>query len=122
MSGNNLTGGLSSLWGGPGVFPNLVSMDLSGNYLLGGILLTQWGTPGSFPKLEVLPCAFHCLDANPMFNLDRPLCILAAMLQGPGGAASQILPFSLARDKVHHLGWWARRSACLQEQSSLYRH
>jgi hypothetical protein len=28
-------------------------MDLSQNYLLGGILLTQWGTPGSFPKLEV---------------------------------------------------------------------
>ena len=54
VSSNNFTGGLSSTWGAPGVFPNLVTMDLSQNYLLGGILLTQWGTPGSFPKLEVL--------------------------------------------------------------------
>ncbi|CAL8471298.1 g10840 [Coccomyxa elongata] len=54
VSGNNFTGGLSSTWGAPGVFPNLVTMDLSQNYLLGGILLTQWGTPGSFPKLETL--------------------------------------------------------------------
>ncbi|BDA46682.1 probable MDIS1-interacting receptor like kinase 2 at N-terminal half [Coccomyxa sp. Obi] len=54
VSGNNFTGGLSSTWGAPGVFPNLVTMDLSQNYLLGGILFTQWGTPGSFPKLETL--------------------------------------------------------------------
>ncbi|KAK9918583.1 hypothetical protein WJX75_005145 [Coccomyxa subellipsoidea] len=54
VSSNNFTGGLSSTWGAPGVFPNLVTMDLSQNYLLGGILLTQWGTPGSFPKLETL--------------------------------------------------------------------
>lgn len=53
MSSNNLTGGLSSTWGAPGVFPNLVTLDLAENYNLGGILLTQWGTPGSFPKLEV---------------------------------------------------------------------
>jgi hypothetical protein len=58
MSSNNFTGGLSSTWGALGVFPNLVSMDLSQNYLLGGILLTQWGTSGAFPKLQV-PSPHH---------------------------------------------------------------
>lgn len=62
VSGNNFTGGLSSAWGAPGVFPNLVAMDLSQNYALGGILLTQWGMPGSLPQLQVPPdtvCRHH---------------------------------------------------------------
>ncbi len=53
ISSNNFTGGLSSTWGAPGVFPNLATMDLSENYLLGGILLMQWGMPGAFPNLQV---------------------------------------------------------------------
>lgn len=82
MSSNNFTGGLSSTWGAPGVFPNLVTMDLSQNYLLGGILLTQWGTPGSFPKLEVRLCPLR------LFLEQRIADVFTAFLyilrQGPG--------------------------------------
>jgi hypothetical protein len=35
------------------VFPKLAVLDLSQNYDLGGILLTQWGMPGSLPLLQV---------------------------------------------------------------------
>ena len=60
MSNNNLTGGLSSTWGAPGVWPKLAVMDLSQNYDLGGILLTQWGMPGSLPALQVMHACMPC--------------------------------------------------------------
>ena len=36
-------------------------MDLSGNWYLNGILLSQWGTPGAFPMLQVSMLAI-CLQ------------------------------------------------------------
>ncbi len=53
LENNNITGGLSSAWGAPGVFQSLVEIDLSQNWGLNGILLSQWGGPGAFPQLQV---------------------------------------------------------------------
>ena len=53
LENNELTGGLSSTWGAPGVFQNLVEIDLSQNWNLSGILLSQWGAPGALPLLQV---------------------------------------------------------------------
>ena len=61
LENNNITGGLSSTWGAPGVFQSLVEMDLSQNWNLNGILLSQWGGPGAFPRLQVSWPEARCL-------------------------------------------------------------
>jgi hypothetical protein len=44
MTENNLSGGLPSNWGTTGIFPYLVTLDLSQNPALNGALPPTWGT------------------------------------------------------------------------------
>ena len=80
LENNNITGGLSSTWGAPGVFQSLAELDLSQNWNLDGILLSQWGGPGAFPLLQVsllstVTAPRFCSSANDAACMEFRVCM-----------------------------------------------